>query len=231
MQISTGTVFYYKIHKKKKLILLIHYVIYHKIAITLFVASVTSVVAASNVTYNVVSLQPSNQTIGVIVDNQVYPLTSVSKKSHLLHTGEAPAAASGYKYAVLDKVNTSNIVDQESFIRNPVTDDSTLNEYYGRSWNTMNLTQLPTIMDPLPIIDRIKSDLHIDGEIPTIHFTGNQSAIDYMHANQYANVEASDLTMTYIRFVISSFSFFKIQLTNKLLITVLTMFNRLRTLH
>ncbi|KAG2191119.1 hypothetical protein INT46_006324 [Mucor plumbeus] len=168
-------------------------------AITLFVTSVTSVVAAaSNVTYNVVSLQPSNQTIGVIVDNQVYPLTSVSKKSHLLHTGEAPAAASGYKYAVLDKVNTSNIVDQESFIRNPVTDDSTLNEYYGRSWNTMNLTQLPTIMDPLPIIDRIKSDLHIDGEIPTIHFTGNQSAIDYMHANQYANVEASDLRMTYI---------------------------------
>ena len=166
----------------------------------MFVASVTSVVAAaSNVTYNVVSLQPSNQIIGVIVDNQVYPLTSVSKKSHLLHTGEAPAAASGYKYAVLDKVNTSNIVDQESFIRNPVTDDSTLNEYYGRSWNTMNLTQLPTIMDPLPIIDRIKSDLHIDGEIPTIHFTGNQSAIDYMHANQYANVEASDLRMTYIR--------------------------------
>ena len=174
----------------------------------MFVAGITSVTAAaSNITYNVVSLQPNNQTIGVIVDNQVYPLTSVSKKSQLLHSGEAPAATSGYKYVVLDKADTSNIVDQESFTRNPVTDDSTLNEYYGRSWNTMNLTQLPTIMDPLPIIDRIKSDLHIDGEIPTIHFTGNQSAIDYMHANQYADVDVSDLTMTYIRFVKNYFRF------------------------
>ncbi|CEP14033.1 hypothetical protein [Parasitella parasitica] len=168
-------------------------------AITLLVATVTSAVAAaSNITYTVVSLQPSNQTIGVIVDNQVYPLTSVSDKSQLLHSGEAPAATSGYKYAVLDKSNTATIVEQESFTRKPVTEDSTLNEYYGRSWNTMNLTQLPTIMDPLPIIDRIKSDLHIDGEIPTIHITGSQSSIDNMHSNNYADIDVSDLNMTYI---------------------------------
>lgn len=157
--------------------------------------------AASNITYNVVSLQPSNQTIAVIVDDQLYPLTSVSKKSQLLHTGDAPAAASGYKYAVIDKANPSNIVDKESFTRQPVTDDKTLNEYYGRSWNTMNLTQVPTIMDPLPIVDRIESKLHTDGEIPTIHFTGNQSAIDNMHKNQYAEIDVEELSMTYIRYV------------------------------
>ncbi|CEP13687.1 hypothetical protein [Parasitella parasitica] len=168
-------------------------------AITLLVVTATSAVAAaSNITYTVVSLQPSNQTIGVIVDNQVYPLSSVSDNWQLLHSGEAPVATSGYKYAVLDKLNTATIVEQESFTRKPVTDDSTLNEYYGRSWNTMNLTQLPTIMDPLPIIDRIKSNLHIDGEIPTIHITGSQSSIDNMHSNNYADLDVSDLNMTYI---------------------------------
>ncbi|GAN05825.1 conserved hypothetical protein [Mucor ambiguus] len=169
-------------------------------AIALFVAGVTyiTVATASNITYNVVSLQPNNQTIAVIVDDQVYPLASVSKKSQLLHTGDAPAAASGYKYAVIDKANPSNIIDQESFTRAPVTEDKTLNEYYGRFWNTMNLTQLPTIMDPLPIIDRIESKLHIDGEIPTIHITGNQSAIDNMHKQQYADIDVEGLSMTYI---------------------------------
>lgn len=174
---------------------------YVYIAIALLVAGVTSVAAAaaSNITYNVVSLQPDNQTIAVIVDDQLYPLKSVSKKSQLLHTGDAPAAASGYKYAVIDKANPSTIIDQESFTRDPVTGDKTLNEYYGRSWNTMNLTQLPTIMDPLPIIDRIETKLHIDGEIPTIHITGNQSAIDNMHKEQYADVDVKGLSMTYIR--------------------------------
>lgn len=175
------------------------------IALALLVASsVTSVAAAasSSITYNVVSLQSDNQVMGVIVDGKSYPLTSVSKESKMLHSGKAPVATSWYKYALLDKANTSNIVGQEDFNRNPVTDDNTLNEYYGRSWNTMNLTQLPTIMDPLPIINRIKSNLHIDGEIPTIHITGNQSAIDYIHANNYKDIDVNGLRMTYIRFVI-----------------------------
>ncbi|KAG1095189.1 hypothetical protein G6F42_018600 [Rhizopus arrhizus] len=167
-------------------------------AVALVVVGVTSAAAASNITYNVISLQPDNQTIGVIVDNQLYPLTSVHEKSQLLHIGDAPAATSGYKYAVIDKANPSNIVDQESFTRHPVTDDKTLNEFYGRSWNSMKLTQLPTIMDPLPIIDRIESKLHVDGEIPTIHITGNQSDIDNMHKQQYANIDVNGLSMTYI---------------------------------
>ncbi|KAL7335084.1 hypothetical protein PS15p_200615 [Mucor circinelloides] len=62
----------------------------------------------------------------------------------------------------------------------------------------MNLTQLPRIMDPLPIINRIESKIHIEGEIPTIHFTGNQTAIDYIHANQALDIDVEGMKMTYI---------------------------------
>jgi hypothetical protein len=141
---------------------------------------------------------PSNQTVGVIVDDQLYPLTSVNEASTLLHTGEAPMASTGYRYAVLLKDNYS-VIDQETFSRQPVINASeTLNEYYGRSWNSMTLSKLPTIMSPLPIINRLDSDLHIDGEIPTIHLFGNQSAIDYIHGNQQSDIDIT-LNMTYIR--------------------------------
>lgn len=137
--------------------------------------------------------------MGVLVDDQVYPLTSVSDDSTLLHTGEAPLSSSGYyRYALILKDNYS-IAESENFTRtNNGSSDSTLNEYYGRSWNSWALDELPTILPPLPIIDRIESDLHIDGEIPTIHIIGNQTEIDTMHANQSEDVDIY-LNMTYIR--------------------------------
>ncbi|CAO0790272.1 unnamed protein product [Mucor circinelloides] len=167
-------------------------------AITLLIVGIASVTASSNITYKVVSLVPDNQTLAVIVDESVYPLTSISESSFLLHTGEAPIASSSYQYAILEKNNESNVIEKENFIRTPVTEDSTLNEYYGRSWNSMNLTQLPRILDPLPIINRIESKIHIEGEIPTIHFTGNQTAIDYIHANQALDIDVEGMKMTYI---------------------------------
>lgn len=156
----------------------------------------TTVIAASNITYNVISLVPDNTTVGVIIDSQVYPLTTVSDDSNLLHIGQAPAADL-YKYALLFKEN-STIIETESFSRNGTNED-TLNEYYGRSWNSWTLNEIPTILPPLPIIDRIESKLHVDGEIPTIHLTGNQTAIDYMHANQESKDIDIYLNMTYIR--------------------------------
>ncbi|KAG2198068.1 hypothetical protein INT47_011903 [Mucor saturninus] len=156
---------------------------------------VTSVIASSNITYNVISLVPNNTTVGVIIDSQVYPLSTVSDDSALLHIGQAPAADT-YKYALLFKENTT-IIETESFARNGTNED-TLNEYYGRSWNSWALDKIPTILPPLPIIDRIESKLHIDGEIPTIHLTGNQTAIDYMHANQESKDIDIYLNMTYI---------------------------------
>ncbi|KAF1798913.1 coth protein-domain-containing protein [Mucor lusitanicus] len=169
------------------------------VAITFLAASIASVAASSKMTYNVISLVSDNQMLGVIVDDEIYPLTSTNDASTLLHKGKAPIASTSYKYAILDKSNTSSIIDQESFSRDPITNSSkTLNEYYGRSWNSKTLDQVPTIMDPLPIINRIDSDLHIDGEIPTIHITGNQTAIDYIHANAESDIDISGLTLAYI---------------------------------
>lgn len=179
------------------------------IAISLLAASIASVAASSNMTYKVVSLVSDNQTIGVIVDDEIYPLTNVDDASALLHKGKAPIASTAYKYAILDKDNTTNIIEQESFSRDPITNSSkTLNEYYGRSWNSKTLDQLPTIIDALPIINRIDSDLHIDGEIPTIHITGNQTAIDYIHANAQSDIDVTGLTLAYIR----SVSFIKVSI-------------------
>ncbi|KAI8875992.1 coth-domain-containing protein [Backusella circina FSU 941] len=131
--------------------------------------------------------------MGVVVDDQVYPL-STSEKTSLLHTGEAPIASQGYSYALLKE---GDIVIPENFTRAPVESD-TVNEYFNRSWNKWELDQLPIVLPPLPIIDRIDSDLHIDGQIPTIHFVGNQSALDYLHDNQANEDIEVSVNMTYI---------------------------------
>lgn len=146
--------------------------------------------------YKVISNVSNNQTAGVMVDDQVYPLT-VQDESTLYFVGKAPVADNYYKYVILDS-DKSTIIEQENFTRTPVTDGNTLNEYYNRTWNSMDLVQLPTILDPLSIIDRIDSDLHIDGQIPTFHITGNQSALDYIHSNANEDIDIQ-MNMTYIR--------------------------------
>ncbi|KAG0174779.1 hypothetical protein DFQ28_008635 [Apophysomyces sp. BC1034] len=47
----------------------------------------------------------------------------------------------------------------------------------------MNIAKLPNVLPPLPSINRIQSDLHIAGQIPTLHFSGDQAEIDHMQAN------------------------------------------------
>ncbi|KAI9484207.1 MAG: coth protein-domain-containing protein [Benjaminiella poitrasii] len=166
-------------------------------AFTILTAVITSSISAAvtNIQYKVISLVPNNETVGVIVDDKLYQLTAVSESAILLHTGEAPIASRGYKYAILSK-NDSTIVREESFTRSPANYD-TINEHYGRSWNRKQLNQLPTIMNPLPIIHRIESDLHIDGQIPTIHIIGNQTALDEIHSKRNEDIEIK-MNMTYI---------------------------------
>jgi hypothetical protein len=132
--------------------------------------------------------------MGVLVDDQVYPL-SPREESSILHTGEAPVAKNGYSYTILDEIN---IVSNESFSRSPSSSD-TKNEYYDRPWNRWNLKKLPIVLPKLPIIDRIESDLHIDGEIPTLHFVGNQDDLENMHRNQLKNGLSVNVKMIYIR--------------------------------
>lgn len=165
---------------------------------TAFIAGSAAAVAAENMNYKVVSYVPANHTAGVMIDNQVYPL-KVQDESSLYFVGKAPVAENGYKYVILNSAN--NVTEQENFTRTPITDGDTLNEFYNRTWNSLNLTQLPVAYDPLPIIHRIESDLHIDGQIPTIHITGDQATIDAMHANP-ANDTEIPVKMTYIRYAL-----------------------------
>ncbi|KAK4512107.1 uncharacterized protein ATC70_013350 [Mucor velutinosus] len=152
----------------------------------------------SQVTYKVVQQVPENHTLGVIVDNdKLYPLSAADSISTLYHTGEAPRPILGYRYAIIDK-NRAIIIEQENFLRNPVIEDSTLNEYYNRAWNMMPVEKLPVIMEPLPILNRIRSDLHLEGQIPTIHITGNQTAIDIIHHNAREDIRVPNIKMTYI---------------------------------
>lgn len=130
-----------------------------------------------------------------MIDGQVYSL-KVQEESTLYFAGKAPVAQSGYKYVILNNANT--VVQQENFTRAPITKGDTYNEYYNRSWNSLELAQLPRALDPLPIINRIDSDLHIDGEIPTIHITGNQTNVDYIHSHSQEDIDFP-MSMTYIR--------------------------------
>lgn len=140
---------------------------------------------------------PADHSVGVMVDNQVFPLKA-QKESSLYFSGKASIAETSYKYVILDGEN--RVIEQENFTRTPVTDHDTYNEYYNRSWNSMDLAQLPNTFEPLPIINRIKSDLHIDGQIPTIHITADQADFDYIHSNPSNKTKISG-HMTYIRYI------------------------------
>lgn len=131
----------------------------------------------TNTTYNVIHAAGTNYTMGVIVDGKTYPL-QVSGVIPILHTGTAPGG--NYSYAKLNHAQA--VVEKENFQRPLV--QVTSNEFYNRTWNTQKYTALPTLMDPLPSINRFDSPLfHPKDEIPTIYVSGNQSQIDFMHGN------------------------------------------------
>ncbi|KAI7881657.1 hypothetical protein K492DRAFT_194213, partial [Lichtheimia hyalospora FSU 10163] len=153
-------------------------------------------VLAHHVKYNVISLVTGDHAIGmaVVVDDKLYPMQQDTSSS-LLFSAEAPHPVNNYHYAKVD--STGNILESEPFERKPFEDDSTVNEHYNRTWNTWKISQLPQVLDPLPAIHRIDSKLHIDGEIPTIHITGDEQALQNMH-NHYLDDIQVDTTMTYI---------------------------------
>lgn len=146
------------------------------------------------INYNVINLLNETHFMGVSIENVTYPLTP-NENTSILHTGQAPIATSGYRYVKITKEN--NNTEIEPFLRAPSQND-TVNEFFKRSWNYKELAQLPTMFEPLPAIKRISSQLHRDGEIPTIHLAGNQTLIDMMH-NSSGTEDIDVLTnMTYI---------------------------------
>ncbi|KAJ8663964.1 hypothetical protein O0I10_000239 [Lichtheimia ornata] len=130
----------------------------------------------------------------VVVDDKPYPM-HIASSSSLLFSGSAPHPEKGYHYAKVD--STGNILENEPFDRKPFEGDATPNEHYNRTWNTWKIPQLLQVLDPLPAIHRVDSKLHIDGEIPTIHITGDDQAIQNMHKHDKDDIQVNT-TMTYI---------------------------------
>ena len=150
--------------------------------------------------------------MGVIVDNVTYPL-ELSLPSTILYTGNAPIAKPGYRYTKIIKIDNSTI--SEPFLRPPI-ETNTLNEFFNRTWNKKQTVSLPTVYKPLSSIHRISSNLHHEGEIPTIHIIANESEIAAMHNNYTQDIEVKaslsyvslndSLTFKNVGFSISGFS-------------------------
>ncbi|KAI9033947.1 coth protein-domain-containing protein [Phycomyces nitens] len=153
---------------------------------------VSAVTAKKQITYSVVSLEGGQQDMSVIVDNVSYPLVPLAD-TPILYTGTAPVASHGYSYAITTGRNSMKV---EPFTRKK-TNKTTPNETFGRSWNTRKVKTVKSILPPLKALDRLDSPLHIDGEIPTVYLSGDQSAFDNMHQNAMQDITVS-MNMSYI---------------------------------
>ncbi|KAG0934896.1 hypothetical protein G6F57_011578 [Rhizopus arrhizus] len=131
--------------------------------------------------------------MAVIVDSISYPLVA-NKTFPVLFSGKAPSAKSGYHYAKVYVTDNSTLA--EPFERQSVN-QSTPHEFFNRTWNTHDNAQLPQVYPPLRSIHRIRSDLHRDDEIPTIHIIGNQAELDQMKGNTTADVSVKT-TISYL---------------------------------
>lgn len=156
---------------------------------------VLSVVHARWVTYSVIVSASAGQSVGVLVDGHL-TLLSPSSYEPLLYKGRAQDPAMYYRYVIVD--GQHQIVESESFNRRIDFDvDVTGHEFFNRPINVHDIFTLPKVMPDLAPIRRIRSDLHIPNQIPTIHLRGNQTAIDYLHENQLQDITL-DVGMTYI---------------------------------
>ncbi|ORY97769.1 coth protein-domain-containing protein [Syncephalastrum racemosum] len=150
--------------------------------------------ADKSIEYRVITPAGKDNAVAVVVDDRTYAL-AVDQRDPLVHIGEAPVANHGYYYA---KTKAGSIIERESQTRQPMTDaNETPFEFYNRTKNAWDIRQLPRPYESLPSLNRIQTHLHRTGEIPTIHFVGNQSAIDVMHTNVFENIKVN-VDMTYI---------------------------------
>ncbi|KAI8140782.1 coth protein-domain-containing protein [Fennellomyces sp. T-0311] len=112
----------------------------------------------------------------------------------LVHRGIAPAAIHNYRYV---QVVEGRVVEQESGLRDPFPGNASQLEFYNRTWNTWHITPIPQVLDPLPVIDRLESNFHRDGHIPTIHLAANPTELDQIHRNIFDDIKIT-ANMTYI---------------------------------
>ncbi|OBZ91573.1 Inner spore coat protein H [Choanephora cucurbitarum] len=164
-----------------------------------FVFGLLSLVSAGQqnelIDYSVVGAIDNAHSMAVVVDNTTYLLIA-DKGSSALHTGQAPIAKFGYQYVKIDK-NKNLTESVESFLRKPVS-ENTVYEFFNRTWNTRQIAKLPQVYKPLNAIHRIKSDLHKDGQIPTISIEGSQADFDVLHSNTTCEDCKVNTNVTYI---------------------------------
>jgi hypothetical protein len=151
-------------------------------------------VQAANVLYSVVNTMPTSS-IAVTTPYNIYPLKPTFPGS-ILFQGYAPDDVN-YSYAIIDNA-TNEIIRAEEFGRSAVL-ENTLNEFFNRSWNTMELKSFDTVPNiPRLYNRRPDEDLHPRGEIPTIHVLAAQADIDNMHTNFEKDITIK-ADITYIR--------------------------------
>ncbi|KAI8146998.1 coth protein-domain-containing protein [Fennellomyces sp. T-0311] len=131
--------------------------------------------------------------MAVMIDNKRYDL-SQSTVDPIVFTGSAPEGQNGYYYA---KITEDAITEREPFIRRPIKDDFTPFEFYNRSQIKWEITPMPQIFEPS--FKRVQNDLHMEGQISTIHIIGNQSDIDTMHKNISSHDFEVNVNFTFIR--------------------------------
>jgi hypothetical protein len=134
--------------------------------------------------------------MGIVVDDYIYGMRPIFPGS-ALYRGEAPSGKP-YRYVKL-KSQTSDIVENEPFERQPPASGTPLNEFYGRNWTTKEELDFPK----LPFqqgFNRLESDLHLHDEIPTIHIQANPEDIKHIHTFYLQDI-AVQANITYIRCV------------------------------
>lgn len=147
--------------------------------------------------YSVIINSPETDA-GVVIDNELYLLTP-SKKSEIVLQTKAPGGRR-YFYAKLKK-NTTEIVDQEPFLRNPVTQRWTFNEFYGRNWNAKQVVNFQPVSEIANNFNREDDfDLHPVGEIATIHVIAPQADITKMHDRFLDDLDIR-VDITHIRYI------------------------------
>lgn len=157
----------------------------------IFISSLYTSIAQT-ITYSLIAAPFStDQSLAVVIDNKTWPLFVTHG---ILYQGKAPIATTGYYYAILENDNQPNAT--EAFYRTP-SQNNTPNEFFNRSSNIYQVLTLPEILAPLPSINRITTDLHIEGQIPSIHIWGNVTAVKYLHENQLEDLNV-ELNFTYI---------------------------------
>ncbi|ORX54963.1 hypothetical protein DM01DRAFT_1389469 [Hesseltinella vesiculosa] len=161
-----------------------------------------SLCLAQNIQYNVVVTPDiEDATVCVAVGQDVYPL-KLSETVPYFYSGYAPGQKE-YRYTILN--GTLDVHHYEDFERPAIMEAaSTFNEVYDRSWNKLDLPDLPTVYSyddygtarPIPG----ESALYEDGHIANLFFEGDAEDLFEIHDNKMNNSLRVWGNLTYISY-------------------------------